>query len=48
MSNKFDNFVQELQEQIFEETREEYGEVAYQQWRNPLYVRTMKDPQQLF
>ena len=30
MSNKFDNFVQELQEQIFEETREEYGEVVYQ------------------
>ncbi len=26
MSNKFDNFVQELQEHIFDETREEYGE----------------------
>ena len=44
MSNKFDNFVQELQEQIFEETREEYGEVAYQRWRNPLYTGIMKDP----
>ena len=44
MSNKFDNFVQELQGQIFEETREEYGEVAYQRWRNPLYIGTMKDP----
>ena len=44
MSNKFDNFVQELQEQIFEETREEYGEVAYQRWRNPLYIGIMKDP----
>jgi len=44
MSNKFDSFVQELQEQIFEETREEYGEVAYKRWRNPLYIGTMKDP----
>jgi nitrogen fixation NifU-like protein len=43
MSNKFDNFVQELQEQIFEETREEYGEVAYQRWRNPIYTGAMKD-----
>ena len=44
MSNKFDNFVQELQEQIFDETREEYGEVAYQRWRNPLYIGMLKDP----
>jgi len=44
MSNKFDSFVQDLQEQIFEETREAYGEVAYQRWRNPLYTGTMEDP----
>ena len=44
MSNKFDNFVRELQEQIFDETREEYGEVAYQRWRNPLYIGMLKDP----
>ncbi|MEA3435386.1 MAG: iron-sulfur cluster assembly scaffold protein [Thermodesulfobacteriota bacterium] len=44
MSNKFDSFVQDLQEQIFEETREEYGEVAYERWRNPLYTGIMKDP----
>ena len=44
MSNNFDNFVQELQEQIFDETREEYGEVAYQRWRNPLYIGMLKDP----
>ncbi len=44
MINKFDNFVQELQEQIFDETREEYGEVAYQRWRKPLYIGMLKDP----
>jgi len=44
MSDKFDNFVQELQEQIFDETREEYGEVAYQRWRKPLYIGMLKDP----
>ncbi|MDY6789635.1 MAG: iron-sulfur cluster assembly scaffold protein [Thermodesulfobacteriota bacterium] len=44
MSDKFDTFVQDLQEQIFEETREDYGEVAYQRWRNPLYVGAMEDP----
>jgi len=44
MSNNFDNFVRELQEQIFYETREEYGEVAYQRWRKPLYIGMLKDP----
>jgi nitrogen fixation protein NifU and related proteins len=44
MSDKFDDFVQGLQEQIFEDTREAYGEVAYQRWRNPLYTGTMEDP----
>ena len=44
MSDKFDSFVQDLQEQIFAETREEYGEVAYQRWRNPLYTGPIKDP----
>jgi len=44
MGDKFDSFVQELQEQIIDETREEYGEVAYQRWRNPLYIGMLKDP----
>ncbi len=44
MNNRFDNFVQELQDQIYEETREEYGEAAYQRWRNPLYIGRLPDP----
>ncbi|MFZ7111368.1 MAG: iron-sulfur cluster assembly scaffold protein, partial [Desulfatiglandales bacterium] len=44
MSDELDDFVNELQEQIFEETRADYGEVAFQRWRKPLYVGAMQDP----
>lgn len=44
MGDNLDDFVKELQEQIFEETKEAYGEIAYQRWLNPLYMGTMKDP----
>lgn len=44
MSDTLDDFVQELQEQIFEETKETYGEIAYQRWLNPLYMGEMIDP----
>ena len=44
MNDRFDHFVEKLQDQIFEETRKEYGEVAYQRWQNPLYIGIMKDP----
>lgn len=35
--NDFDDFVNDLQEQIFDEAREAYGEKGFQRWRNPLY-----------
>ncbi|MDM8525198.1 iron-sulfur cluster assembly scaffold protein [Desulfococcaceae bacterium HSG8] len=44
MSDALDNFVQQLQEQIYEETKEAFGETAYQRWRNPLYMGTMESP----
>ena len=44
MSGDLDDFVQELQEQIYDETKESFGEVAYQRWRNPLYVGIMEEP----
>ena len=44
MSDTLDDFVQELQEQIFEETKETYGEIAYQRWLNPRYMGEMIDP----
>ena len=37
MADNFDSFINDLQDQIFEETRETYGEVAFQRWLKPLY-----------
>ncbi|OQY60364.1 MAG: iron-sulfur cluster assembly scaffold protein [Desulfobacteraceae bacterium 4572_88] len=44
MSDNLDNFVQNLQEEIFEETKKDFGEIAYQRWRNPLYMGAMENP----
>lgn len=37
----FDDFVDNLQEQIFEEAREAYGEKGFQRWRHPRYQGRM-------
>jgi len=42
MSDNLDNFVQALQEQIFKETRETFGEKVYRRWREPLYMQAME------
>ncbi len=44
MSKDFDDFVEGLQNQIFEETRADYGDVAFQRWLKPLYMGCMDDP----
>lgn len=44
MENNFDSFAQALQEQIFEETKEDFGEIAYQRWRNMRYMEVMDEP----
>jgi len=44
MSDTLDAFVRGLQEQILEETKEAYGEAAYQRWLNPLYKGSIKHP----
>ena len=41
MSDDFDDFVNDLQDQIFEETKAAYGEVAFQRWMKPLYMGRM-------
>ncbi len=38
MGDDFDDFVQDLQNQILEETRAAYGDVAFQRWLKPLYT----------
>jgi nitrogen fixation protein NifU and related proteins len=44
MRDKFDQFVDDLQNRIFEETLEAYGELGFRRWRNPLYRGQLKDP----
>jgi len=43
MADKLDDFVKNLQNQIFDETRATYGEVVFQRWLNPLYMGVMND-----
>ena len=44
MSEYFDSFVKDLQNQIFEQTKTDYGDVAFQRWLKPLYMGTMDNP----
>jgi nitrogen fixation NifU-like protein len=44
VDDEFDDFVKGLQNQIFDETRAAYGEVAFQRWLKPLYMGAMEDP----
>ena len=45
MTDEFDEFTRELQDQIYEETRKVYGEVAFERWLKPLYVGVMPNPE---
>ncbi|MFH1980740.1 MAG: iron-sulfur cluster assembly scaffold protein [Pseudomonadota bacterium] len=44
MPDHFDAFIDNLQEQIFDETRKAFGEAGFQRWRNPRYRGPMADP----
>ena len=44
MSKDFDDFVEGLQDQIFQETRAAYGDIAFQRWLNPLYMGRLENP----
>lgn len=43
MVEHFDDFVKDLQNQIFDEARAAYGEVAFQRWLKPLYMGGIRD-----
>ncbi len=44
MSDKeFDDFVDNLQEKIFDEAREVYGEKGFDRWRNPKFCGKLDD-----
>lgn len=38
MSDSLDDFVKELQAQIYQETKAAYGEVCFKRWLEPLYM----------
>ena len=38
-----DDFLRELQEQIYEDTRRIYGEAVYARWRDPLYMGVIEN-----
>jgi nitrogen fixation NifU-like protein len=44
MGSEMEEFVQELQKQIYEETKIAYGEVVFERWRNMRYVGTLDHP----
>jgi NifU-like protein involved in Fe-S cluster formation len=43
MDDHFDAFVNKLQEEIFDEAKEAFGEAGFQRWRNPKYNGRMKN-----
>jgi len=44
MNENLEDFVESLQNEIYEETRIAYGDIAYQRWRNPLYMGVLDNP----
>ncbi|MBN1832002.1 MAG: iron-sulfur cluster assembly scaffold protein [Deltaproteobacteria bacterium] len=44
MGDDLDNFVEELQNQIFKETKAAYGDVGFERWCNPLFMGRMENP----
>jgi len=44
VDDNLDDFVKDLQEQIYAEARETYGDIFYDRWLNPLLMGPIKDP----
>lgn len=44
MVDTFDDFVEQLQSQIDEDTRQTYGEKVFQRWKNPRYLQILAEP----
>ena len=43
MKKPMDDFIDNLQEQIFKETRETYGEEVFSRWQKPRFMERMTD-----
>ena len=44
MGETVDDFVRNLQKQIFEETKGAYGEKAFHRWLDPVYMGAIREP----
>ncbi|MCX5809804.1 MAG: iron-sulfur cluster assembly scaffold protein [Proteobacteria bacterium] len=44
MSDKLDDFLKELQDKIYDDTIKDYGQKAFERWRNPSHMRPMENP----
>ncbi|HIJ42298.1 MAG TPA: iron-sulfur cluster assembly scaffold protein [Deltaproteobacteria bacterium] len=44
MGDKLDTFIDQLQDQIFQETRGAYGVLAFERWQNMRYMGPMENP----
>jgi nitrogen fixation NifU-like protein len=44
MTDSLEDFIKEIQHQINEETREAYGQVAFERWLRPQYMGVMDHP----
>ena len=44
MTDRLDDFIRQLQDQIYEETRAAYGQKGFERWLNPLYRGAMENP----
>jgi nitrogen fixation protein NifU and related proteins len=45
MADELDDFAKALQDQIYQETREAYGQVAFDRWLKPLYIGVLPNPE---
>jgi nitrogen fixation NifU-like protein len=45
MADELDDFARALQDQINKETREAYGQIAFERWLKPLYVGVLPNPE---
>jgi nitrogen fixation protein NifU and related proteins len=44
MDKNLDSFLDELQEQIFDEAKDALGAEGFQRWQNPMYCGKMDNP----
>ena len=44
MNDNFDAFIDKLQQQVFDETRDAFGKAGFQRWRHPLYNGRLENP----